>query len=425
MEFTLIVSLAIFCLVYALILIRNINGVKVPIWLAMGSGALLFLIFGIISPIKAFSSVNFEVIMFLLGMFLLVSGLESSGALNYITNKILSKAKTPNQVLFVVIFVMGILSAFLINDTIALVATPIVIGLVRKMKLRPAPLLISLAFGVTIGSVMTPIGNPQNLLVSLHSGIKFPMFTFLRYLALPTILSLVATFFVIKFFYRKEFEKILIPSTSDEIFIERKSAITSGILVVFTILGFFVLGIIKMFVELELNYSHIALIGGVAMLVFGIKRDKIIRGLNWQILVFFVAMFVFVSGLQSGGVIDVFHNLLPLKPTPGDKFSSFDIIGTSLTLSQFISNVPFVAVYLPIMHNYGFSGSDSLSWIVLASASTIAGNLTIFGAASNIIILQVAEKNKVFAFSSKEFFKIGSIVTVVNVGILVFFLVLI
>ena len=115
----------------------------------------------------------------------------------------------------------------------------------------------------------------------------------------------------------------------------------------------------------------------------------------------------------------------PLKPSAVDKLPSFGIIGISLTLSQFMSNVPFVAIYLPIMHNYGFTGSDSLPLILLASASTIAGNLTIFGAASNIIILQVAEKSKVLGFSAKEFFKIGAIVTAVNIVVLIFFLVLI
>jgi len=102
-------------------------------------------------------------------MFILVSGLESSGMLNCMVNRILSFAKTPNHILFFILFVMGLMSAFLINDIIALVATPIVIGLAKSMNIRPAPMLISLAFGITIGSMMTPMGNPQNLLISLHS----------------------------------------------------------------------------------------------------------------------------------------------------------------------------------------------------------------------------------------------------------------
>jgi Na+/H+ antiporter NhaD/arsenite permease-like protein len=120
-------SLVIFILVYGLIIFRNIRGKNITIWASMSIGAIAVLVLQIISIQDAFSAINFDVIFFLLGMFILVSGLESSGMLNYMVSKILSFAKTPNQILFFILFVMGIMSAFLINDTIAIVATPIVI----------------------------------------------------------------------------------------------------------------------------------------------------------------------------------------------------------------------------------------------------------------------------------------------------------
>lgn len=353
-----------------------------------------------------------------------MSGLESSGMLRYITNRILSYAKTPSQVLFVIIFAMGALSAFLINDTIALVATPIVLGLAKSMKLRPAPLLICLAFGITIGSVMTPMGNPQNLLVSLHSGIEFPLLNFLRFLILPTISSLAVTFFIVRHYYRREFSASIMPVISEGQVLDLKLAKRSSVLVILTVVGFFAIGIIKMIgVQTELNFAHVAILGGIAMLAIGTKRKQIVSGVNWQIMIFFASMFVFVQGLVDGGVINAIQNLLPLKPTPGSPLATLDIIGTSVAFSQLVSNVPFVAIYLPIMQNYGFAGTDTISWIALASASTIAGNLTILGAASTVIILQVAEKKNGSSFSFVEFFKIGSIVTAANVAILVFFLV--
>jgi Na+/H+ antiporter NhaD/arsenite permease-like protein len=136
-------SLIIFIIVYGLIIFRNVRGVNVPIWASMTFGAIAVLVLQVITIDDAFSAINFDVIFFLLGMFILVSGLESSGMLNYMVNRILSFAKTPNQILFFILFVMGLMSAFLINDTIALVATPIVIGLTKPMNIRPAPMLIS------------------------------------------------------------------------------------------------------------------------------------------------------------------------------------------------------------------------------------------------------------------------------------------
>jgi Na+/H+ antiporter NhaD/arsenite permease-like protein len=321
---------------------------------------------------------------------------------------------------------MGVLSAFLINDTIALVATPIVLGLSKQMKMRPAPLLISLAFGVTLGSMMTPMGNPQNLLVSLHSGIEFPLLTFLRYLILPTIASLVCTYFIVKKYYAREFAQATMPSISQGIILDNSLAKKSSALIIITVIGFFAIGIAKMFgLQTELNFAHVAIFGGLALLAVGGKRRQVISGVNWQILVFFVAMFVFVQGLADGGAIGIFQKLLPLDVAPDSPSSTINIIGTSIALSQLVSNVPFVAIYLPILQDYGFEATDTISWIALAAASTISGNLTILGAASTVIILQAAEKRNGSSFSFVEFFKIGSIVTSANVAILVFFLVVV
>jgi Na+/H+ antiporter NhaD/arsenite permease-like protein len=423
--FGFISSLIIFIVVYGMIIFRNIRGVNIPIWASMAIGAAAVLILNIVKIQDAFSAINFDVIFFLLGMFTLVSGLESSGMLRHITNRILSHAKTPRQILFLIIFVMGLMSAFLINDTVALVATPIVIGLAKPMNVRPAPLLISLAFGITIGSMMTPMGNPQNLLISLHSGMEFPLLNFLRYLFLPTIACLVCTYFIIQLYYKKEFSTATIPNiiAQDRITLDADLATKSSILIILTVIGFFAIGIVKLFgISTALNFSHVAVFGGIALLVISRKKKQVIRGINWQILVFFVAMFVFVQGLADGGMIELFQKIPPFNDTRDSLISSINIIGTSIVTSQLVSNVPFVAIYLPVLQNYGFTHSDTIAWIALAAGSTIAGNLTILGAASNVIILETAERRNGTAFTFKEFFKIGSIVTATNVLILIFFI---
>lgn len=92
------------------------------------------------------------------------------------------------------------------NDTIALMGTPIVLSIARRMRLAARPLLLTLAFAVTIGSVMTPMGNPQNLLIAVVSGVTAPIFNFLRFLAVPTFVNLVLTFYLLRIFFRKDFE---------------------------------------------------------------------------------------------------------------------------------------------------------------------------------------------------------------------------
>lgn len=422
--FSFFSSLIVFMIVYGLIIFRNVGGVKIPIWASMTFGAIAVLVLQIITVDDAVSAINFDVIFFLLGMFILVSGLEHSGMLDYIVNRILSFAKNPNQILFFILFVMGLMSAFLINDTIALVATPIVIGLAKPMNIRPAPMLISLAFGITIGSMMTPMGNPQNLLISLHSGMEFPLFTFLRYLFLPTIACLLVTYFIVKWYYRKEFSSaIMSQNIISNVALKSSLAKKSSVIIIITVAGFFVIGLIKLFgISTELNFSHIAIVGGISLLLISKEKKQIIKGINWKIIIFFVAMFVFMQGVWNGGIIELFQTILPFDTNPSSPVSSINIIGTSILTSQAVSNVPFVAIYIPILQNYGISSVDTVSWIALAAGSTIAGNLTILGAASNVIILETAERKHGITFTFKEFFKIGSIVTVSNVLILIFFI---
>lgn len=424
-NFTTILSIAIFAVVYGLIAIRNIRGIGLPMWSIMLAGALTVLVLQIIPPSEAYQSINFDVIFFLTGMFILVSGLEASGILGYVTIKILERAKTPNQILWFILLILGVLSAFLINDTVALVATPIVLGIAKQMKIRSCPLLITLAFGITIGSVMTPIGNPQNLLISLGSGMEYPFLTFILYLTAPTLACIGATYVVIRHLYKKDLAYAApchLVATKNLI-TDVSLAKTSSVITLVTISGFFAVGFIKAFgVVTSLNFSHVALVGGLALLAVGTKRKEILCGINWQIIVFFVSMFVFMGGLWHGGAIGVFSSMFP-HLDHNDPSSILNIVVTSVGLSQVMSNVPFVSAYLPILHSVGYTSHDVLVWVALAGASTLAGSLTILGAASNVIILDAAERRKEKAFSFIEFLKVGSIVTSINISIFYAFLV--
>lgn len=422
--FTTVVSLVIFVVVYGLIAVRNIRGINLPMWAMMLAGALAVLLLQIIAFDDAYKSINFDVIFFLIGMFLLVSGLEASGLLRYVTIKILEHAKTPDRTLWFILLVLGVLSAFLMNDTIALVATPIVLGIARQMQVRSAPLLITLAFGITIGSMMTPMGNPQNLLISLSSGIEYPFWTFLQYLAAPTFACIGATYIIVKQVYKKDLAHATASQlvATKELITDFKLAKMSLAITVIVIVGFFTIGFAHAFgIQTGLNFSHIALIGGMALLATSAKRKQILYGMNWKIIVFFVSMFVFMGGLWHGGAIGVFSSLFP-NADRLDPSSVSNVVLTSVGLSQLMSNVPFVSLYLPVLHDVGYVGRDTLIWMALAGASTLAGNLTILGAASNVIILEAAEKRKETAFSFIEFLKVGSIVTAANIAILCAFL---
>jgi Na+/H+ antiporter NhaD/arsenite permease-like protein len=139
-----------------------------------------------------------------------------------------------------------------------------------------------------------------------------------------------------------------------------------------------------------------------------------------------IIIIVFIAGLWFSGIISVIISHFP-TPDRNDIFQSNAIISAiSITLSQVLSNVPFISLYNLVMINNGFTGSTHTNqWMMLAAASTIAGNLTIFAAASNIIIIEAAESRGLNTFTFFEFFKIGSIVTMANIAIYYLFIVLV
>ncbi|MGI0088288.1 MAG: SLC13 family permease [Nitrosotalea sp.] len=418
------ISLAIFVFIYILIVGRT--RFKIPIWVSMLIGAALMIGFQIISPESAFKAVQLDVIMFLFGMFSIVSALEKSGVLKMVAVKMLSKAKSVNTLLMIFIVGMGVLSAFLVNDTIALIGIPLVVYISRQLNIRPAVFLISLAFSITIGSAMTPIGNPQNLLIAIQSGITLPFTNFLKFLAIPTIINLFLTYYVLRFYFKKElvlvdYQSVVLDHSTIEN--KRLAKISIGVLAA-TIIGFFVTEALHFLQIVNISISVIALAGAAIIYAISRERREIMQNVDYSVLIFFAAMFIVTAAVWSSGAIPMIMNYMP-SPNPHDLLQSNAIIAaTSVTLSQVLSNVPFVALYHYVMINNGFTSNDIPQWMMLAAASTISGNLTILAAASNVIIIQASDSKRIKAFTFFEFLKIGSIVTLVNLLVFYFFIAL-
>ncbi|MDE1861649.1 MAG: citrate transporter [Thaumarchaeota archaeon] len=419
------VSLGIFAFVYVLIFGRF--RFKIPIWAAMLAGAALMIGFQVISPAAAFKSVQIDVIMFLFGMFSIVSGLDRSGVLKFAAAKMLSRAKTPDRLLMIFVVGMGALSAFLVNDTIALMGVPLVAYVARKAGIRPAILLIALAFGVTVGSTMTPIGNPQNLLIALQSGMNLPFSNFVRFLAVPTIINLFLTYYILRVFFKRELAAVDLGNVTfgeSSITNSGMARISVGVLVG-TIVAFFVSEVLKFMHVADISLSLIAISGAAVLYAVSRDRREIMQNVDYPVLVFFAAMFVVTAAVWSSGAIPMIIKNLP-QPSPSNIWQGNAIIAvTSLALGQLLSNVPFVSLYHYVMFQNGFTGADVSSWMMLAAASTVAGNLTILAAASNIIIIQASESRKIKAFTLLEFVKVGSVVTAVNLAVYYVFLLLV
>lgn len=441
------VALGVFVIVFFLIIERRKFN-NIPIWTSMLIGAALMVGLQIISIQDAFRAINLDVIIFLFGMFSIVSALDRSGVLKFVAVKMLSKTgNNPNSILLVFIVGFGVISAFLVNDTIALLGIPLVIHISRQISIRPSVLFIALAFGISIGSVMTPIGNPQNLLIAIKSNIPLPFLTFVKWLFIPTIVNLFLTYFILKVYFKKELSKVphsqiangekvmAVQNNDDQLFstnaiINPHLAKISVMILLLTIAGFVISEILQFLLHVVyFSISIIAVLGATALYAFSKERRELLYNVNYSVLVFFAAMFVFTYALWTSGLIPEIMTQIP-SPVAYHNIDNINnmirnnaiISVVSVTLSQILSNVPFVAIYNNVMINNSFNADDVSQWMMLAAASTIAGNLTIFGAASNIIIIEAAESRGVKAFSFFEFLKIGSVVTASNVIIYYLFI---
>lgn len=408
------VSIIILLIVFVCIAIRQIGRIRLQIWQIMLFGALAALFTFQISLADAIKSINLDVLLFLFGMFVIGEALEESGYLSYFSYKFFRRAKNAEQLIIFILFGIGMLSAFLMNDTLAIICTPLVLLLAKQYKINPKILLLSLAFAVTIGSVPSPIGNPQNLLIAINSDMKNPFMTFFSSLLIPTLINLFFAFLLLRIFYRREFSNTKNNLSLDfepEIKPEIKDKKLAKLAKISLILIFVLISIRVVVVSLNLNVdfrlTYIALISAMPILAFSSKRFEITKKIDWHTLIFFAAMFILMQSVWNSGFFQELINSINVNIT-----SIPVIMAISVILSQFISNVPLVALYIPLLLQQGISTEGM---IALAAGSTIAGNLSILGAASNVIIIQNAEKRAGITLTFLEFARIGIPLTIINI----------
>ncbi len=407
------VPVIVLAAVLILIAVRNVLPVRLRIWQIMSGGALAVLITGSISPEAAGGAVNTDVMIFLFGTFVVGEALSRSGILVRASDRIFRGITNPSIIVLLLVFSAGILSALLMNDTVAIIGTPFVLSLAMRTRLSPGMLLMALAFSVTTGSVMSPVGNPQNLLIAVESGIDNPFAVFAVYLALPTLICLLLAFAAIRLFFRDEFGGGCSFDKPDSVCDEKEGNIA--------LLGFFILAgliaarIVAGFLGAGSLFplTLIALASAVPVIVLSRGRIAIMKNIDWQTLVFFAAMFVLMQSVWDTGIPESLA-----EGAPGI-FSSVPLVmALGILASQLISNVPFTALFLPMITAAG-AGENVM--MALAAGSTLAGNLLIFGAASNIIIIEKAEKCG-HTIGFLKFAMIGIPLTVVQAAVYLVFL---
>lgn len=408
-----LISVLILVLVLVLIAFRQVGGVRLKIWQIMSGGAIAVVALGEIPPADAIRSINADVMVFLAGMFIVGEAMRQSGYLFHLTNRLFGRADSTDKLLIMLLFGMGMLSAFLMNDTIAIIGTPVVLYLSRVHRVAPGLMLLSLAFAVTIGSAMSPIGNPQNLLIAIEGGLDNPFADFFGNLFIPTCINLFIVYLLMKAFYRNEFRRLDLIHVGDALRDEHLARVCRISLALIVILILLKIGAVIWGAGESFRLTYIAVAAALPVIILSNRRWEILKGIDWETLMFFASMFVLMEAVWRSGFIQESLNL------DSDDIASIPmVLGLSVTLSQVVSNVPFVALYLPVLNQIG---ATAQAMVALAAGSTIAGNLSILGAASNVIIIQNAEKDGA-TITFMEFIKAGIPLTAANLAVYWLFL---
>lgn len=401
-------ALIIFLITYAGIIFTRLPGLNIDRPSAAFFGAVSMVVFGILSFDESIAAIDFNTIALLLGMMMLISVLEIDGFFLLISETTISLAKTPRQLLLLIIFVTGISSAFLVNDAVVLLFTPVVISICKGTKRQPLPYLIAEIMASNSGSALTITGNPQNILIGIQSNFAFGQF--MLYMFPIALGSLLIIFFAIKFFFKDEF------ANGDRLFCNLGKEKWNYASMKFSIpIFFFVILAFFFSKELHISYPVIALTGGSLVLLLGkIKPSNVIKEIDWVLLLFFASLFVVVSGIEKYQLLNLFIHQFKMNTSLS---GIFYLHGLSLILSQVVSNVPYVIFIQPLIKPL----HSSILWLTLASSSTLAGNLTIIGAMANLIVIGIAKREGIpIAFFT--FLKIGAVVTFLSFLLSVIFI---
>lgn len=395
-------ALVVFCVTYLVIASRQLQFLKLDRPAGATVGAVAMVLVGGLPMDAALHAIDLHVLVLLFGVLMIAAYLQEAQFFRLAAYVVLTRAGSARSLMFGLVFVAGGLSAFLVNDTVCIVLTPLVVAVVVEARLPALPYLIGLASAANVGGVISLAGNPQNMIVGAAAEGRLGFGAYML-LTLPVgIVCLAANAWLLMWLFRFDLPAGALAERSPP-----KPAIDKPL----TIKG---LGALALFAGLAfagVSLAGAAVSAAAALMVSArsrVPRDAF-RHVDWPLLVFFAGLFVVVAGIAHAGVVaEVFGEVGPLIDR-GGLMSNLAFIAIVVIASNIVSNVPFVLVavaWIPHMND------PAWGYVMLAVASTLAGNLTLFGSVANIIVMESAGPRGEVGFW--RFFRYGALITLVD-----------
>jgi Na+/H+ antiporter NhaD/arsenite permease-like protein len=371
-------AILIFAITYLVLAIGRLPGFRIDRTGAAIIGASFMVGVNALSLNEAYAAINFDTIILLFGMMIVVANLQLSGFFSLVAERVVEHAHGPVVLLVSIVAVAGFFSAFFVNDTMCLVLTPLVLEIAETLDRNPVPYLLAVAMSSNIGSVATITGNPQNMMIGSFSGI--PYRHFLVVLAPIAVAGLALAVLIIFLAYRSEFvDSKRVRIAKQPVRVDRglmwKSIVASLAMIVMFFAGWPV--------------PKVAIVTGAALLITRrVDPEKVYRSIDWGLLVMFAGLFIVIAGIEKTSLETGFAALL----------------------SNLVSNVPAVLVFKPLVAHLG---NPTRAWLTLAMSSTLAGNLTVLGSVANLIVIQQARHRVKIGFW--RYFRVGAPLAVLTI----------
>jgi Na+/H+ antiporter NhaD/arsenite permease-like protein len=333
-------------------------------------------------------------------MMIVLAYLELSGFFQVVERRLLGLARSARGLLWLVVLSSGVLSALFMNDTICLMLTPVIVRVTRRLELPPAPYLIALATAANIGSSATIIGNPQNALIAVRSGI--PLLPFAGGLWPVAAIGLVLDSLLLGWIYRRSLggAPLVVPPPRQPLTVQRSmlaASMAAGAGMVIAL-------------SLGAHPASAAMAAGAAVVLAGATRPRrALQEVDWSLLLFFGGLFVVMRGVEQAGLAHAVMAGVGGPLVAGDAAALAHLGAAVAILSQAVSNVPAVMLFLPAMAALPAHATEPM-WLGLAAFSTLAGNLTIIGSVANVIVFESARREGV-EVGFLEYLKVGAPLT--------------
>ena len=394
-------SLVVFTLTYLVIASRQLHFIGLDRPAGAIVGAVAMVVVGGLPMDAALHAIDLHVVILLFGILLIAAYLQEARFFRLCAYLVLTRARSARSLLFGLVFVAGALSALLLNDTVCVLLTPLVVAVVVEARLPALPYLLALASAANVGGVVSFSGNPQNMIVgaAAHGTVSFAQYLVLT---LPVgCVCLVANGAALAWLFRRELPEGPLAERSpprpalDRVLTAKALTALAGFA------GMALAGV-------SLSGAAMCAAAGL-MVVARTPPKRALASVDWQLLVFFAGLFVVVAGVARAGLLDrLFQALAPLVAR-GDLAGDLGFIALIVLASNLVSNVPLVIVavaWVPRMPD------PTWGYIVLAVASTLAGNLTLFGSVANVIVMESAGPRGEIGFW--RFLRYGAVITAVD-----------